>query len=168
MHDLDPGALHRKRGAHDRPHLHLVDLGIEDAQPAAAGAQHRVDLAQRLDPRGDPLLARAELLQRGQELVQGRVEQPDRDRVARHRPQDALEVGLLERQQPVERAAAAGLVGGHDHLAHHGEPLVAEEHVLGAAQADPLGAELARPDRILGRVGVRAHPEPADLVGPCR
>ena len=42
-----------------------------------------------------------------QELVQRRVEQPDRDRQARHRLEDALEVGLLHRQQPVERAAPA-------------------------------------------------------------
>ena len=40
------------------------------------------------------------------------------------------------------------------------------EHVLGAAQPDPLRAELARAAGVLGRVGVRAHAEPADLVGP--
>ena len=46
------------------------------------------------------------------------------------------------------------------------QPLVAEEHVLGAAEADALGAELARLRRVLGRVGVRAHLEPAEVVGP--
>ena len=40
----------------------------------------------------------------GQELVQRRIEQPDRHRQALHRLEDALEVALLERQQPVERA----------------------------------------------------------------
>ena len=42
---------------------------------------------------------------------------------------------------------------------------VAEEHVLGAAQADALGAEAAGPRGVLGGVGVGAHPQPAPLVG---
>ena len=57
-------------------------------------------------------------------------------------------------------------VVGEDHLLHDRQPLLAEEHVLGAAEADPLRAELARPRRVLRRVGVRAHPEAAQLVGP--
>ena len=40
-------------------------------------------------------------------------------------------------------ALRPGLVVGQDHLPHGDDPLVAEEHVLGAAQADALGAELA-------------------------
>ena len=38
--------------------------------------------------------------------------------------------------------------------------------MLGAAQADAFGAELARALRVLGQVGVGAHPEAAELVGP--
>ena len=38
--------------------------------------------------------------------------------------------------------------------------------MLGAAEADALGPELARPPGILGEVGVGAHAECADLVGP--
>ena len=101
-----------------------------------------------------------------QELVQRRVEQADRHRQPRHRLEDALEVGLLERQQPVERRAAARLVVGQDHLLHDRQPLVAEEHVLGAAEADALRAELARAGRVLRGVGVRAHLQPAQRVGP--
>ena len=52
MHDLDERRLarplaHGDRGAHDRPHLHLVDLRIHQAEPAAAHAEHRVRLVQR-------------------------------------------------------------------------------------------------------------------------
>src|SRR5207253_3694601 len=43
---------------------------------------------------------------------------------------------------------------------------VTEEHVLGAREADPLRAELARAPCVLGCIGVRAHLEPANLVGP--
>ena len=75
------------------------------------------------------------------------------------------EVFLLLRAQLLERGAF--LVGrvGEDHALHDREP-VAEEHVLGAAQADAFGAELARLLRVLGKVGVRAHLEAAQLVGP--
>ena len=76
--------------------------------------------------------------------MQRRIEQADRDRQPGHDPEDLGEVAALVGQQLGERGAAAGLVLGEDHLAHGGDPLGVEEHVLGAAQADALGAELAR------------------------
>ena len=42
---------------------------------------------------------------------------------------------------------------------------VAEEHVLGAAQPDALGAELACARGVLGVVGVGADSEPSGRVG---
>ena len=67
MHDLDerrlPRALlDRRRGAHDRAHLHLVDLGPLEPEPAAAGAEHRVRLVQLGDPTAH--LVRGRLLER--------------------------------------------------------------------------------------------------------
>ena len=97
------------------------------------------------------------LLERRQELVQRRVEQADRDREAGHRLEDALEVALLHRQQPGERRAARLLGAREDHLAHDRQPVLGHEHVLGAAEADALGAELAGLGGVLGRVGVGAH-----------
>ena len=58
-----------------------------------------------------------------------------------HRAEDAGEVVALDGQELLEGRAPARLVLGEDHLAHRRDPLVAEEHVLGAAQADALGAE---------------------------
>ena len=43
-------AAGRSAAAHDGAHLHLVDLGVQHPQPAAAGAQHRVLLVQRARP----------------------------------------------------------------------------------------------------------------------
>ena len=184
-HDLDvrrvAGALLDRRGrAHDRLDLHLVDLGHQDPEPAAAGAEHRVllvdllharerllellEVVGALDPRALDL--RAQVRQVLEELVQRRVEQPDRHRQARHRLEQALEVLLLERQQLRQRGAPGVLVVGHDHRPHLGLAVLGHEHVLRAAEADALGAELARLAGVLGRVGVRAHAEPADLVGP--
>ena len=65
--------------------------------------------------------------------MQRRVEQSDRHRQPGHRLEDPLEIGLLEREEPVERVAAPGLVAREDHLLHDRQPLLAEEHVLGAA-----------------------------------
>ena len=79
-----------------------------------------------------------------------------------------LEVALLQREQPVERAAALVLVAREDHLAHDREPVVGHEHVLGAAEPDPLGAELTRLCRVFGRVGVCPHAEPTKLVRPAQ
>ena len=109
MHDLDergsPGALaHRGRRAHDRAHLHLVDLGPLQAEAAAARAEHRIGLVQLGD--ATTHVVRGRLLERGQKLVQRRIEEADRDREPGHRLEDALEVGLLHRQQLVESDAA--------------------------------------------------------------
>ena len=108
------------------------------------------------------------LLERREELVQRWVEQPDRHRQARHRLEDALEVGLLMREQPVERGAPLVLARGHDHLPHDGQPVVRHEHVLGAAEADPLGAEVARLGGIVRGVGVCTHLQPAQARRPSR
>jgi hypothetical protein len=87
-------------------------------------------------------------------------------RLAHHLLEQPLEVGLLERQQLVEHRAPARLVLGHDHLLHLRYAVGGHEHVLGAAQADALGAELVRAASVLGRVGVGANAEGAQLVAP--
>ena len=62
------------------------------------------------------------------------------------------------------------LVGrvGEDHRPHDRQPVLAEEHVLGAAQADALGAEVAGDLGVVAGVGVGPHGELAlpDRVGP--
>src|ERR1044072_3588717 len=63
-------------------------------------------------------------------------------------------------------AKSPEIVVGQDTLPHGDDPLVAEEHVLGAAQADPLGAELARLGGVLGGVGVGADLQGAGPGGP--
>ena len=74
-----------------------------------------------------------------------------------HRLEDPLEVGALHGQELGERAAAPALVARDDHLAHRRDAVALEEHVLGAAEPDALGAEVPRDARVVRRVGVRAH-----------
>ena len=171
MHDLHHrrlagAAFHGGGGTDDRPHLHLVDLGEEEAEPAPARAEHRVRLAERADPARH--LGRLRLLERRQELVQRRVEEPDRDRQAGHRLEDPLEVLLLEGEQLRERVATLLLPRCHDHRAHERQALLGHEHVLGPAEPDPLGAELPRLGRVGRSVGIGPHLQAADLVGPAQ
>ena len=65
---------------------------------------------------------------------------------------------------PDPRPAPA--LGGDEHPPHQLAPILAEEHVLGAAKADPGGAEVPRLGRVAGRVGIRPHPEHAQLIAP--
>ena len=161
-HDLDDRVaallLARDRGLHQRAHLHAVEAGLQNAEAHAARAQHRVRLppelgrAQQLRLRvAEPFLRLLDeqLLDVGEELVQRGVEQPHRDRQAVHRLEDPDEVGLLLRAQLLECGVFVGGVVGEDHALHDREP-VAEEHVLGAAEADALRAELPRALRVFG------------------
>ena len=98
--------------------------------------------------------------------MQGRIDQPDHHGQPLHGPQHAAEVLLLDRQQRVQGLLALRLVLGQDHPLHHRQALRLEEHVLGAAEADPLGAELAGLLSVARVVAVGPHLQPPDLVGP--
>ncbi len=137
-------------------------------------AEHRIGLVQRRRAR----MQRRQILAGrlgdlahlgiglGQEFVQRRIEQPDRHRQARHDAEQLDEIAALHRQELGERLLPAVGIVGHDHLAHGDDALAVEEHVLGAAEADALGAEAARVLGIGRRVGIGAHAHRAHLVGP--
>ena len=108
-----------------------------------------------------------QLVVAGQELVQRRVDQPDDHRQALHGPEDAVEVGALERQQLVERTrrrSASSLA--RIICCTMRQAVGLEEHVLGAAQADALGAELARALGVARVVGVGPHLQAAEARRP--
>ena len=98
--------------------------------------------------------------------MQRRVEQADRHRQPGHDLEQRLEVGALHGQDLGQRPAPAGLVVGADHLAHGEDAALIEEHVLGAAQPDALGAEVARLARLAWRVGIGPDAERARRVRP--
>ena len=91
-----------------------------------------------------------------QELVQRRIEEANRRRIALERPEDAGEVLALVRQQLGQRRLPRLERLGENHLAHRVDAIALEEHVLGAAQADADRAERDGVARLLGRVGVGA------------
>ena len=93
----------------------------------------------------------------GQEFVQGRVEQPDRHRQPVHDLEQFGEIPPLDRQQFGQRGAPARFGVGEDHFAHRDNAFALEEHMLGAAKPDALGAEAARHARVGGGLRVGAH-----------
>ena len=136
--------------------------------------QHGVDLVQLRDARPKRLHRDAGGLRHArdlgvrarQELVQRRVEQADRHRQPRHDAEERGEIAALRRQQLGERGAAAVRIRRHDHLAHGDDAGVVEEHVLGAAKADPLGAEAERRLGVRRRLGVGADAQATRAIRP--
>jgi hypothetical protein len=98
--------------------------------------------------------------------VQRGIQEAHRDGQPVHGPEDPLEVLALHGLELDQGLAQGPVVLGEDHLPHDPQPLAFHEHVLGAAQPDPLGPELSRPACLVRGVGVRPHPEVACLIGP--
>ena len=180
-HDLGARvALRRlalRRRLRDGPDLHREQAGDDQAEAHAAQAQHRVLLVQAVDGLEEPQFVLVRLLAGlrqgdadrqfgdvGEELVQRRVQEPDRDREAVHRREQLHEVLLLERKQRLQRLLTLDLRVREDQTLDQ-LATVAEEHVLRTAQPDALGAEAAGAQRVLGVVRVGAHPQAALAVG---
>ena len=144
-------------------------------QTDAAVTHHRVLLVERLAALLDLLDAHAQftgdlrllLLRLGDELVERRIEQAEDHRLAVHDAQRALDRSLDVRLE-VGQGGLALLVGiAEDHLAQLGQRrlgILAVEHVLDTEQADALRSELEGLGGILGRVGVGADTQAAELV----
>ena len=152
-----------------------VISGIGDAETAAAVAEHGVCLVQARDLGLELLVRRCpscrpvraiSFSRVRQELVERRVEGPDGHGQPVHHLEEAREVALLHGQELCQRLLPALQVIGHDHLAHRVDPVALEEHVLGAAQADALGAEGDGDRRLVGLVGVGPDAQLPRLVRP--
>ena len=138
--------------------LHGGDLRIGDGQTAATVTHHGVKLMQAGDDGLDVGHALAQVLGQqldvgllgGHELMQGGIQEADGDGAALHSLVDALEVALLHGLQ--DSQSALTLLHGvrADHAADGADALALEEHVLGAAQADALSAELAGLSGVVG------------------
>ena len=133
----------------------------------AAVAEHRVVLPQAFGALLELGLVDLEFLPQrfelirgvGHELMQRRVEQADDDRQAVQGFHGRLDVVLDEGEELVQGRFALLHGLAHDHLAQQEERFVgalAVEHVLGAEEADALGAEFHGLPGVLRRVGVGA------------
>ena len=150
---VDALRLHVQPGLDDGADLHLGDLGIGDAQPAAAVAEHRVELGQLVHAHADPGQRHARSCcaitfwpasSCGRNSCSGGSSRrivTGRPFIARKMPSKSSRWNGSSLASALRRPASssARIISriGVDALA-------LEEHVLGAAQADALGAEVAR------------------------
>ena len=173
-HGLAGLAAGLHRALENGARLHFRDFGITDGDAHAAEAQHGVELVQLGGAALQLLRARAHGLgdfrdfriRMGQEFVQRGIEQADGHRQARHDLEQVSEILPLHGQQLGERMATTRLVIREDHLAHGHDAVALEEHMLGAAQADAIGAEVAGHPRVGGGVRIGAHLHAAHQIGP--
>jgi len=163
----------------DRPHLQTIDLGIDDADAAAAESNHGVEFLEFVVPLHHPLhignsrcvsccscfrkLA-LEALPLRQELMERGIQQTNDDGVPIHCLKNLLEVPALQRQEFLESNHALRWRIGNDHLLHERQAVRIVEHSLGAAESDAL-APNPRALRALVGVSAFAAPEPAQFVG---
>src|ERR1035437_101559 len=190
---------HLHDGFEDGARLHFGNLGIGDAETAAAMAQHGVELVELFHPLeqlGDDGLEVLDLgaelhvlgyqlallldigvrqdshvhhqvFALGEELVERRIERADDHREAVHGGEEAGEILALHGEELQQGLAAALFVARQNHGLHVLDAVLGEEHVLGAAQSDAFGAELARHFGVARDIGVGAHAElAAEFVGP--
>ncbi len=99
--------------------------------------------------------------------MQRRVNQADDHRQAVHGAEDAVEVVVLQFGELVQRLLLGLRISGQDVVLEELRT-VAQEHVLGAAQADALRAIGAGAGRLLLIVGVGPHHQATDFVGPAQ
>ena len=98
--------------------------------------------------------------------MQRRIEQADGHRLAGHDLEQLDEILALHRQELGERRAPPLGVVGEDHLAHRHDAALLEEHMLGAAEPDAVGAEGEGLARIGRGIGIGAHLHAAKGIGP--
>ncbi len=168
------GLLHIDGGADDGAGLHLGDLREGDGQTAAAMAHHGVELMERGDDGLDLLHGLMLVLGQqldvrflgGDELMQRGIQITDDHRAALHGGVELLEVALLHGQQLVQRGLPLLHGVGADHLADGGDAVRLKEHMLGAAQADALRAQLPGLSGVGGGIRIGADLQAAILVRP--
>ena len=144
----------------DRLDLHLVDLGVRDPEPArracrASGSSSRdvldaVERAARARSRSSDSSIRARSTSAASSGRFGRnsCSGGSSSRIVTGRPAIASKrpskSSCWSGSSSASASRRSSVAVGHDHRPHLGLAVVGHEHVLGAAQADALGAELAR------------------------
>ncbi len=145
--------------------LHFGDLGICDAETAAAMTEHRVELGELIDlglyfGKGKShflgkLFLSGSLMR--YELVQRGIEEADCHSITVHCLEDAFEVCTLHRKKFGKSLAATLFVRRKNHLADSLDTVSLEEHMFRTAETDTLGAEMTCLSGVARCVGICAH-----------
>ncbi len=162
------------RSFHDSSGLHLSDLRECDCKAAAAVTHHRVELMQGVAASLDVSYSQAHFLGQcsnvflssGNELMQRRIQETDRDRSAFHCLVDALEVALLERNQLVQSRFSLFDSVRKDHLADLRNSVRVEEHVLSSCKTDTFCAHADCVCSVLRSICVGSDFQSSEAVCP--
>ena len=162
------------RGADDSLRLHHCNFRIRHTETATAVTHHWVDLVQIVDnllDAGNRLVLclckkRNFLFGVRHEFVKRRIEETDCDRLSVKSLEQLLKVILLVRKNLGKGKTALLDRIGADHLAERGDAALGEEHMLCPAKSNTFGAEFTGLAGVARRVGVGAHFQAAELVGP--
>ena len=158
----------------DCPGLHLGDFRIGNGKAHTAMAKHRVEFVQLVHPHAQRFHIGIDdcgdlgdfVIGMRQEFMQGRIKQADGHRQPGHDLENGDKVIALHGQNLVQRLAPVFFALGQNHLTHSNNAVSFKEHVLGAAKTNAFSAKITRRPGIGGRIGIGAHAQPAQLVGP--
>ncbi len=168
---LDAGFLDFGSGFKYRPRLHFGNFRIDDAEPAAAETEHRIELVQFLHALLNLLNRHAHFLGQiilrrvvmREEFMQRRIQEANGRRQTFQFLEDADEILLLVGQNFGQGFFPVFQIVGQNHFAHGVNAVALKEHVLGAAEANAGGPERERIGRLFGCVGIGADLEPGDF-----
>ena len=129
-------------GFKDGASLHLGNLRINEPETAATETEHGIELVKLLHALGDLVDRNAHFFREQvlrsvvvrQELVEGRVEEPDGGRETVQGFENAHEVALLVGQQLGERLLPIVEVVGENHLAHGVDAIAFERELQQSRQ----------------------------------
>jgi hypothetical protein len=158
----------------DCPHLHLENFRIGDREPASAMPQHRVRLVQLLHAPRHSLGRYPDFLGASSACLASSCgtnscSGGSISRIVTGSPSIASKMPMKSRRWNgssfIERLAPRLRVIREDHFLDRqlavgallGMLEILEEHVLGAAKPDSLGAHFARQAGVVRRVGIRAN-----------
>ena len=161
-------------GADDGSCLHPGDLGICNRKTASSVTHHGVELVEgcdhHLDVLNGPALLLGEFLDiginRGDELVERGIQEPDGYGITLESLIESLKVGLLHGKDNIESCLSFLNCLGADHLTESVDPSVAEEHVLRTAQTDTLGTEFPCLLSICGSIRICSYLKSSCVVSP--
>ena len=155
--------------------LHNCDLRIGNCQTKSTVTHHRVELMQGSDDVLDSLnrfaLSLSQFLDviflSRNKLMQRRIQETDRNRVALQSLEQTFEVALLIRKDLIQSCFSLFYGVSTDHLTESSDSVFLEEHMLSTAKTDTFCAKLSSFLRICRCISVGTNFQSSELVSPC-
>ena len=174
---LHPGQLREQHSETDTPrtqhrvHFHEILGASEEVLLLSDLLERLVDLVESVQVLKPDLELRQfpeEFLMVGEKLVERWVQETDHNWQPVHCPKEPFEIATLKGEKPIEGVVTLHVVPSHDHLPHHWESILLEEHMLRAAEPDPLCPHIAGAARIIRVIRICPHLQPPEFIRPTK